>query len=143
MTFLFIVNWLALLLSLFVVGCILGAAFSRPFRRTVVEVVRRVTGVKLARSLGNPIIRPDKHLWQTEAVFNPAAAIVAGRTHLIYRAIGHDGVSRLGYASSPDGIAFDERLPYPVYVAVTSSSLPNHLRRYSPVMYGSGGSWGG
>ena len=74
---------------------------------------------------------------------NPAAALIAGRVHLIYRAIGTDGVSRLGYASSPDGIIFDKRLPYPVYVARNPHNLAVHLRRYSPVMYPSGGSWGG
>ena len=61
----------------------------------------------------------------------------------MYRAIGVDGVSRLGYASSPNGIAFDKRLPYPVYVAQEPRNLPGHAKRYSPVLYPSGGSWGG
>ena len=74
---------------------------------------------------------------------NPAAAIIGGRTHLVYRAIGVDGVSRLGYASSPNGITFDKRLPYPVYVAQEPRNLPGHAKRYSPVLYPSGGSWGG
>ncbi len=74
---------------------------------------------------------------------NPAAAVIGGRTHLIYRAIGSDGVSRLGYASSANGIIFDKRLPYPVYVAQKPRNLPGHARRYSPILYPSGGSWGG
>ncbi|MDO8624167.1 MAG: hypothetical protein Q7R54_02315 [bacterium] len=146
MDVLFIINWLALLLSFFVAGCVLGVAFSKPFRQAVVETVKRITGVELSRTLLNPIIRPNQHPWQAEAVFNPAAAIINDRTHLIYRAIGTDGLSRLGYASSPDGITFDERLPYPVYVSSNPSghgAPTGPLRRYSPVMYPSGGSWGG
>jgi beta-1,2-mannobiose phosphorylase / 1,2-beta-oligomannan phosphorylase len=54
-----------------------------------------------------------------------------------------DGVSRLGYASSPDGVVFDKRFPYPIYVAQKPRNLPGHAKRYSPVMYPSGGSWGG
>jgi predicted GH43/DUF377 family glycosyl hydrolase len=74
---------------------------------------------------------------------NPAALLLNGRTHLLYRAIGMDGVSRLGYASSPDGVYFDDRVSYPAYVAQKPRNLPGHVRRYSPVLYPSGGSWGG
>ena len=145
MEILFVVNWLAFLLSIFVAGCILGAVFSKPFRQVITRTLTRVTGVELSRTFLNPIIRPDKHPWQAEAVFNPAAAIINGRTHLIYRAIGTDGLSRLGYASSPDGITFDDRLPYPAYVSSNpnTSGVPGAGRRYAPVMYPSGGSWGG
>src|SRR3989338_4245078 len=138
---LFIINWLALLLSFFVVCCILGAVFSPSFRKAFTRATAK--GVKLSRTLINPIIRSGTHPWQAEAVFNPAAALAGGRPHLVYRAIGTDGLSRLGYASSKDGITFDERLPYPVYVTADSSTMPAGARRYSPFMYPSGGSWGG
>src|SRR3989344_4543379 len=138
---LFIINWLALLLSLFVVGCVLGAVFSLSLRRVFIK--KLAEGVRLSRALLNPVIRGGSHPWQAEAVFNPAAALAGGRTHLVYRAIGTDGLSRLGYASSKDGITFDERLPYPVYVMADSSTMPAGARRYSPFMYPSGGSWGG
>lgn len=147
MTLLLVAHWLALLLSLFVAGCIIGAIFSPTFRASVITVVARVyrklVGISLVRSIANPILGPAKHLWEAEGVFNPAAAIIAGRTHLVYRAIGADGISRLGYASSRDGVAFDERLPYPVYVAADSSRVAAANRRYDPVMFPSGGSWGG
>src|SRR5690349_19436460 len=116
MTTLLIAYWLALCLSLFVAGCLIGAIFSKPFREKLDTLIKRLTGIRLSRALINPIISPARHAWETEAVFNPAAAIIGGRTHLIYRAIGADGQSRLGYASSPDGITFDERLPYPIYM---------------------------
>ena len=142
MTFYFWVNIIALLFSFFVVGAILGAFFSQTVREQLAKVLHPKI-LELVRSLHNPILKPGSHPWMAEAVLNPAATILNGRTHLIYRAIGTDGVSRLGYASSPDGITFDKRLPYPIYAARNPHDLAVHLRRYSPVMYPSGGSWGG
>ena len=139
----FIANIIALLFSFFVIGAIFGAVFSKPLREKIVGFFHLQRLLLLTKSVHNPILRPGTHPWTAEAVMNPAAAILAGRTHLIYRAIGMDGVSRLGYASSPDGITFDKRLPYPIYVARNPHNLAHHLRRYSPVMYPSGGSWGG
>ncbi|OGG41096.1 hypothetical protein A2118_01430 [Candidatus Kaiserbacteria bacterium GWA2_50_9] len=142
MDFLFFVNIIALLFSFFVTGAMLGAAFSQPFRERLAELLR-LKKLLLTRSLFNPILKPGTNPWTAEAVMNPAATVLGGRTHLIYRAIGMNGVSRLGYASSPDGIIFDERLPYPVYAARHPGGVPESRRRYSPVMYPSGGSWGG
>lgn len=142
---LFYVNMLVLLFSFFVVGAILGVAFSKPVREKLVVLLRleRLQRLLLERSAHNPILKPGTSPWAAEAVMNPAATVLGGRTHLIYRAIGMDGVSRLGYASSADGIIFDKRLPYPVYAARNPNPLAMHLRRYSPIMYPSGGSWGG
>ncbi len=145
MNFLFLANIIALLFSFFVIGAILGAAFSQPIREKLVKLLHleHLQRLLLVRSLHNPILRPGTNPWTAEAVMNPAAAVIAGRTHLIYRAIGMDGISRLGYASSPDGIVFDKRLPYPVYAARNPHNLAMSRRVYSPVMYPSGGSWGG
>ena len=53
-------------------------------------------------------------------------------------------VSRAGYTSSGNGVVFDDRLSYPAYVSQSpGGSMPSHARRYSPMMYPSGGSWGG
>ncbi len=142
MDFPFWVNIIALLFSFFVVGAILGAAFSKPIREKIVEVLH-LKQLLLSKSVANPILKPGTHPWTAEAVLNPAATVLAGRTHLIYRAIGMDGISRLGYASSPDGLVFDKRLPTPAYVARSPHQPAPHQRRYSPVMYPSGGSWGG
>lgn len=133
---------LALLFSFFVAGALLGALFSYiAFSRLTALLPEKL--LSLVRSARNPILRPGKNPWTAEAVLNPAAVVLHGRTHLMYRAIGSDGVSRLGYASSRDGMVFDKRLPYPVYVAQKPRNLPGHVKRYSPVMYPSGGSWGG
>ncbi|MDD2657404.1 MAG: hypothetical protein PHD04_01930 [Candidatus Pacebacteria bacterium] len=142
MSLLFWANIIALLFSFFVVGAVLGAFFSETVRERLAKILHPKL-LELVRSLHNPILKPGSHPWMAEAVLNPAATILNGRTHLIYRAIGSDGVSRLGYASSPDGITFDKRLPYPIYAARNPHDLAVHLRRYSPVLYPSGGSWGG
>jgi predicted GH43/DUF377 family glycosyl hydrolase len=70
----------------------------------------------MSRYKGNPILKPiAEHPWESRIVFNAAATYLDNRVHVLYRAIGDDGVSRLGYASSPDGYHFDERLPSPVF----------------------------
>lgn len=142
MDFIFFVYIVAALFSFFVIGAVLGAFFSKLVREKLVTILH-LKRLLLKKSTYNPILKPGTNPWTAEAVMNPAAAFIEGRTHLIYRAIGMDGVSRLGYASSVDGIAFSKPLPYPAYVARNPHKLPLHLRRYSPVMYPSGGSWGG
>ena len=70
----------------------------------------------MKRFQGNPILKPiSEHAWESRAVFNAAALYVGGRVHLLYRAIGGDRVSRLGYASSLDGYHVEERLSSPVF----------------------------
>ena len=70
----------------------------------------------MERFSDNPILMPiEKHGWESREVFNPAAIYLDGKVHLLYRATGNDGVSRLGYASSLDGYSIKERLPNPVF----------------------------
>lgn len=103
----------------------------------------------LERFKQNPILEPKpEHWWENEAVFNPAAIADGGRVHLFYRAMGGDGISRIGYASSKDGIHFDERLPYPVYEPGIQTRMPDPRRAPGPLsyntqLYASGGGWGG
>jgi predicted GH43/DUF377 family glycosyl hydrolase len=70
----------------------------------------------MKRSPDNPILLPiATNDWESKEVFN-AAAIGAGKqVHILYRAIGNDGISRIGYASSSDGYRIDQRLPVPVF----------------------------
>ncbi len=64
----------------------------------------------------NPILKPiPNHHWESRAVFNAAAVYADGRVHILYRAMGKDGVSRIGYASSTDGLHIDERLQKPIF----------------------------
>lgn len=70
----------------------------------------------MERYIGNPILRPiEAHPWESREVFNPTAIYLDGKVHLLYRAMGNDNISRIGYATSKDGIHIDERLPDPVY----------------------------
>lgn len=102
----------------------------------------------MQRCDGNPVIEPNKdHQWESEGTFNPAAILVDGTVHLFYRALGKDGISRIGYAVSDDGIHF-ERLPYPVFsvdgAAQTHAPYTSPARLiYDTVAYASGGGWGG
>jgi len=141
----FLVNIVALLFSFFVIGAVLGAVFSKPVRKKLVAFLRfeYLPRLLLNKSSCNPIIKPGTHPWTAEAVMNPAAIVLDDRTDLVFRAIGMDGVSRLGYASSANGIVFDKQLPYPIYIAQSPRRIPSYRRRFSPVMYPSGGSWGG
>jgi len=64
----------------------------------------------------NPILRPiASNPWESRRVFNAAAIGVGKQVHILYRAIGNDGISRIGYAASSDGYVIDERLPMPVF----------------------------
>ncbi len=105
---------------------------------------------KLRRAKQNPVVRPGPHAWESSAVFNPGAVYANGRIHLFYRALGGDGISRIGYASSKDGINFDERLSYPVYFLKNNEEMKKHWPYTSPArpvydtaLYSSGGGWGG
>mgnify|MGYP001810116508 CR=1 FL=1 len=105
---------------------------------------------KLIRSSHNPIMQPRPYSWESQAVFNPAAIYSGGKVHLFYRALGDDGISRIGYASSSDGINFDDRLFYPIYFVQNVEETKKHWPFTSPArpmyntsLYASGGGWGG
>lgn len=66
--------------------------------------------LKLIRSEENPILTPSNLPWEDMLVFNPGAVIVDDKIYLIYRARGKDDFrSRLGMATSSDGIHFERR----------------------------------
>jgi beta-1,2-mannobiose phosphorylase / 1,2-beta-oligomannan phosphorylase len=77
----------------------------------------KTESLQLDRFKDNPIIPPDPaHAWESFATFNAGAIQVRGQVHIVYRAMGEERVSVLGYASSMDGLHIEERLPEPVYV---------------------------
>jgi len=70
----------------------------------------------LKRFLQNPILKPKKeNVWESKLVFNPAAVYYNGLVHLLYRAVGDDNISRIGYAISSNGYEF-LRLDKPVFI---------------------------
>ncbi len=92
----------------------------------------------LAKHGENPIILPRQgNGWEAWQTFNPGVILLNDKVHFLYRAIGEDGISRLGYAVSSDGFTIDERLPYPVYEHKTKK------RVFNIYSYFSGGSFGG
>jgi len=65
---------------------------------------------------GNPIISPRPgFLWEQKGTLNPAAIELGGKIHILYRAVGADNISTIGYAMSSDGLSIDERLDKPIY----------------------------
>jgi predicted GH43/DUF377 family glycosyl hydrolase len=70
----------------------------------------------MKRYPGNPILKPiPEHNWESKLVFNAAAISMGKNIHILYRAIGNDGISRLGYARTSDGFHIDERLTNPIF----------------------------
>ncbi len=135
--------WVGILVftTIFVLGCMFfGTFFTK--RRSLKKTVKE-TSLALQRSEKNPLLTPNQNHWQAEAVFNPAATVIDGKTYLLYRSVGADGVSRLGYAVSDDGVHFNDRVPYPAYVSGDPRRALRRPKKYSPTLYPSGGSWGG
>ncbi len=65
---------------------------------------------------GNPIIIPRPGmLWEQNGTMNPAAFVLNGKTHILYRAVSNDNVSTIGLAVSSDGLNIDERLDNSIY----------------------------
>ena len=72
-------------------------------------------GVKLVRSLKNPIIEPRPELaWESGATFNPGVVKSGDIIHILYRAVNERSISSLGYATMKDGETILERSATPV-----------------------------
>jgi predicted GH43/DUF377 family glycosyl hydrolase len=78
--------------------------------------LRRAPEALLTRFEGNPVIAPRAELaWEARGTFNPAAVQFGDDVHLLYRALGTDDRSVLGYAVSRNGLVVDERPTDPAY----------------------------
>lgn len=93
----------------------------------------------------NPVISPDTTSkffcpmrktvvsWEESDTFNPAATIIDGKVVVLYRAEDNSAkgigsrTSRVGYASSKDGLHF-EKLPEPVMYPMEDSQMGNESR---------------
>jgi predicted GH43/DUF377 family glycosyl hydrolase len=120
-------------------------AISHPLLEQLGEYQESMPAFLLQKIKDNPIIKPiADHFWESRAAFNPAALYEKGRVHMIYRAIGDQDVSVLGYASSADGTNFDQRLDEPIYTPKEPFECSNPFKKgapYSP--YASGGGCSG
>jgi predicted GH43/DUF377 family glycosyl hydrolase len=81
--------------------------------------------------------------WEKDGSFNPTALRLGDKVHLLYRAVGDDGYSSIGYASSDDGLNFDERLSKPVYTPHYWFEKNGGEYTRDETIFSSGGSWGG
>jgi len=71
---------------------------------------------KLKRSPLNPILTPkEENSWESKYVLNCGTARIKGAVYILYRAVGADGISRLGLAVSKDGFHISERLKEPAF----------------------------
>src|SRR5215471_12110167 len=68
------------------------------------------------RASADPLLSPAGSDWQSAGVFNPAVVYQDSQYVMLYRAQDRKGTSRLGYATSRDGIHFHRR-PDPVFVS--------------------------
>lgn len=108
-------------------------------KKRIKKVIKKKSkGLQLERSPFNPIIEPRLYSWESKATFNPAAFMADGKIHLIYRAIGDNDVSVLGYASSLDGHNFRDRPTHSIY-----HKFGKFIKSDDPIDYVSGGGWNG
>jgi predicted GH43/DUF377 family glycosyl hydrolase len=112
------------------------------------EIVR----IKVDKHDGNPILEPrSQYDWEQNGTFNPAVVMDNdGHVHMLYRAIGGDGYSRIGHAKSKDGYKIDSRSNYPVFIGepdeeeMANSDLKDQpVQNFDTSIYTSGGSWSG
>ncbi len=81
----------------------------------------------MARFDGNPIVSPIKdHSWESKYTFNAGAIYAGDKIHVLYRAMGDDETSVMGYISLKDGLHVDERLPEPVYGPREAFEIKHH-----------------
>lgn len=81
-----------------------------------IEKIGESIFMQLKRFEGNPILVPRKeNRWESDSIFNAGAVYSKGSVHLLYRAMGPENVSTLGYASSRDGFHIDARPNTPAF----------------------------
>jgi predicted GH43/DUF377 family glycosyl hydrolase len=68
---------------------------------------------RLERVRDKPVLSPQGTGFESAGTFNPAVVRAGSKFVMLYRAQDRNGTSRLGYAESLDGIAF-QRAPEPV-----------------------------
>ncbi|OGJ00967.1 hypothetical protein A3G53_02880 [Candidatus Nomurabacteria bacterium RIFCSPLOWO2_12_FULL_44_11] len=105
------------------------------------KIIKKKKGALLKRAVHNPIIEPRLYPWESKATFNPAAFEHKGKVHIVYRAIGDDDSSVLGYAGSDDGYNITDRSPHSIYRR--ANSREKFDTTVFPIDYISGGGWNG
>jgi predicted GH43/DUF377 family glycosyl hydrolase len=94
----------------------------------------------LKRVHHNPVITPSHHEWESRATFNPAAVAYKDVVHLLYRAVGSDDRSVLGYAAMRKDGKIVDRQTKPAYSHFMRGS--GHVALKIPYSSGGGTSGG-
>lgn len=127
---------------IYVVGFVIWTNFKKRAKKK-----QKSKNLKIHKHIENPIISPIyDNDWENEGTFNPAAFIDDNKKiHILYRALGSEGISRIGYAEVNDDNAFiiDDRIGYPIYHTEITERPERTPLEYSPLYYASGGGWGG
>lgn len=103
------------------------------------------TTLNMIKLCCNPVITPKgENTWENRATFNPSAMLMDGKVHIIYRAVGENDISMIGYAQSDDGFRIIYRHGEPIYrpsqeFEVNTASWAT----FYDGKYTSGGSYGG
>lgn len=111
-------------------------------RRRAPKVVHAKKGspLTLSRFAGNPILGPSEHFWESKWTFNPSALLHDGKVHMVYRAVGGNDVSMVGYAESSDGYSVDARFAEPMFFY---RNVPQGVQTAFKIPYSSGGGFCG
>jgi len=103
--------------------------------------------VNFQKPLDKPMISPiESHSWECLQTFNAATIEIDGTIYFLYRAVGEQWISRIGLATSKDGLHIDERLSYPIYSYFTPSQMTTSRRKNHltyPDYSSGGGVYGG
>jgi beta-1,2-mannobiose phosphorylase / 1,2-beta-oligomannan phosphorylase len=112
---------------------------SKKVRKIKKKIIGKKLSSTLERFVGNPVIYPAGNTyWESKATFNPTAFLHDGKVHVIYRAVGVNDMSTLGYAKSDDGYYLSGRTFKPIFI---HRNYP--VNKGEPIFYSSGGGWNG
>ncbi|ACK41943.1 MULTISPECIES: glycosidase [Dictyoglomus] len=103
--------------------------------RDVLNPPLYISSKKAIRYMNNPLFkaRPKVYInvgrkkvaWE-KLVYNAGAIRIKGTTYVLYRALGEDGVSRIGLWWSRDGYTQEGRLDYPIFGPKESYEMPKN-----------------
>lgn len=105
----------------------------------IVDAPQNTKAFFLRRVDSNPVIAPSRESWENRATFNPGAILDKEKVHLVYRAIGDEDTSVIGYATSEDGKSLSYRSKQPSFVP--KNFIKASVDKLSPFI--SGGGFGG
>ncbi len=84
----------------------------------IIQEITEEPSKPLQRCSDQPILQPIAgNDWESKYVLNPGALRLKDKVYLFYRAVGKDGISRIGLAVT-DGYQVLERLPEPIFSPV-------------------------